>query len=198
MKNKIHITADTLNRICELVQKDTRYEEVLKKYFTKKQDRDEFRQHLWLQICQTDREKVIKAWNERWFIYFYTSLCNNQIKSYSSSWYKNNNNKIFCYTPDYVLENNNEHEELYSDSYEFDKIEAKRIINEAIEYYKEKDKDFIYSAQFFLHKLEGKSAKQIEKLGYYDIKQQSIAAHIRYVKTLLSKYVQKKKINIYK
>ena len=77
------ISASTRDEVFSLVLKDKIYEDILYKFLSNKKERDEFRQHLWLQLCQMPNEKIITSWNQRWFQYLFVSVVKNVIKSSS-------------------------------------------------------------------------------------------------------------------
>jgi uncharacterized membrane protein YheB (UPF0754 family) len=155
MIKKVFITAATVNEVFQLANQDQRFEEVLQKYFQSKSERDEFRQHLWLQILTADKNKVLDAWNERWFIFYYVAICNNQVKSYSSSWHKQ-------------FRSDHDEVEIYENTFEDKCYETKdyelgrEIINEALEHYIKQDPKFRLTADIFKQKMDGKSCRNIK------------------------------------
>ena len=64
------------------------YEAVLVKYLPKTQDRDEFRQFLWVILCEIKTETIETVWAQNKFLYYYVGIINNQLKSSTSKWYK--------------------------------------------------------------------------------------------------------------
>lgn len=81
------MTAATRDQVFSFVLKDRIYEDILRKFLSDKKERDEFRQHLWLQICLIPEKKIILSWNQKWFQYLYVSIIKNQIQSSDSSWH---------------------------------------------------------------------------------------------------------------
>ena len=79
-----------LNRdaILQLITQDPIYETILQKYFSDVEERNEFRQFLWLQICETPNEKIESIWHKGYFLYWYCSVIKNQVISSSSRWHK--------------------------------------------------------------------------------------------------------------
>lgn len=67
--------------------KDSSYETILRKFVSNKQERDEFRQELHLQLCEHNREKLIDYWNRGVFKWIYTRIVSNNIKSRTSKWH---------------------------------------------------------------------------------------------------------------
>lgn len=82
----IVVTADTVHKIFELTQKDLIYEEVLRKFFPRKDIRDEFKSELWLYFFEHP-EPVIKAFNQKYFRYYFVSIVKNQAISNSKNWF---------------------------------------------------------------------------------------------------------------
>ena len=154
------LTADTVNKIYNLCLKDKRYEEVLQKHLSNKQERDEFRQHLWLQICENDHDKVIRAWNERWFIYFYVSICTRQVASNSSTWHYLYRKDVKL---DYVDNYQENSDELVPDEH-MDVAFRKEIVENALTHFENIDKDFRKTARIFRQKFyEKKTCRSIEE-----------------------------------
>lgn len=67
---------------------NTFYESVLKKYLSNKDERDEFRQVLWVILLEMDENKLIKYYDTKCLQYVYIGIINNQIKSSSSPWHR--------------------------------------------------------------------------------------------------------------
>lgn len=64
------------------------YEDVLVKYLSSVQERNEFRQELWLILLEMSEEKLIHYYDTKCLFYVYIGIINNQIKSKTSPWHK--------------------------------------------------------------------------------------------------------------
>jgi DNA-directed RNA polymerase specialized sigma24 family protein len=121
------LTADTINRVFELTQKEPIYKEILRKFFFDKKQREEFTQELWLSIFNIDPpEKVVTAWNEKWFRYLFVHIIKKQVLSSSSKW--NLNNRLRT-SKEVIRERNEDGEPIEAgelDVYEFEEQENER------------------------------------------------------------------------
>lgn len=68
--------------------KDRFYEDILLKYLSTEEDRNEFRQQLWLIICEMPTPDIIQAWEKKYFKYLYIRIIQNQICSKTSPWHR--------------------------------------------------------------------------------------------------------------
>lgn len=64
------------------------YEDVLVKYLSSVQERNEFRQELWLILLEMKEEKLIHYYDTKCLFYVYIGIINNQLKSCTSPWHK--------------------------------------------------------------------------------------------------------------
>jgi len=79
-------TASTLVQLFGLITADYWFEEVLHKYLSNRNERDEYRQELHLSIC-TMGDKAINYWNQGVFRWIYIGIINNNLKSKTSPWH---------------------------------------------------------------------------------------------------------------
>lgn len=83
----MYISASTIQQVYNLILNDKFYEDILKKFLTNKNQRNEFRQELWIYICEMPEKKILDAWNRRYFKYLYVAIVKNQVASKSSRWH---------------------------------------------------------------------------------------------------------------
>lgn len=84
------ITADTVNKIIELMNKDSEFENILHKYFSNIEWRNEFRQEMFLYLLEMNKPKLINCWNKGQFKWFYCGIVKNAVCSNTSDWYRKN------------------------------------------------------------------------------------------------------------
>jgi len=76
---------------------DKFYEDVLRKYLVNPEERNEFRQELWLILLEMPESKLIGYFNQNCLKYVYIGIINNQIKSSTSPWHKKFRNHVLEY-----------------------------------------------------------------------------------------------------
>ncbi len=82
------ISAATRQQVLEMVSKLPVYEEILYKYSHKygKEIMNDFKQYIWLILCEKSDDYILKAWNNKYFLYLYINIVKNSIKSDTSPW----------------------------------------------------------------------------------------------------------------
>lgn len=78
----------TRQQVIDSMVKDRFYEDVLYKYLSNSDERDEFRQELWLIILEMKEEKLISYYDSKCLKYIYIGIINNQLKSSTSPWHR--------------------------------------------------------------------------------------------------------------
>lgn len=79
----------TIDQVTRHILQTPFYEDVLKKYLSNKEERNEFRQELWLILLEMPKEKLIDYYDRKCLQYIYIGIINNQIKSSTSPWHRN-------------------------------------------------------------------------------------------------------------
>jgi hypothetical protein len=87
----------TKQDVVDHILKDKFYEDVLLKYLSNKNERNEFRQELWLILLEMPEHKLIGYYNQKCLKYVYIGIINNQIKSSTSPWHKKFRNRVLEY-----------------------------------------------------------------------------------------------------
>lgn len=87
----------TKQQVIDHILQDKYYDDVLLKYLTNKDERDEFRQELWLILLEMPEEKLIHYYDSKILKYIYIGIINNQIKSSTSPWHKKFRNVVLEY-----------------------------------------------------------------------------------------------------
>jgi len=64
------------------------YDSILEKYLSNKNERNEFRQFLWVMLCEIPTEKIEAIWAKNEFLWYYCGIVRNQIASSTSKWHK--------------------------------------------------------------------------------------------------------------
>lgn len=85
--NNKYMSAATAQQVYDFILHDKFYEDILKKFLSNKQQRNEFRQELWIYLCEMPENKIIEAWNRRYFKYLYIAIVKNQVASKTSRWH---------------------------------------------------------------------------------------------------------------
>ena len=199
------LTAATINEIYNLCQKERIYEEILKRFFPKKNDLNEFRQHLWLQISEQPRDKIIYAWNNHYFKYLYTRILTNQVNSSTSSWIKQTQpNKHYDLIEDYQPFFNIYQEVEDLAEVRLLEIETKKDLTiQALNHYLRVDPQFFVEKKMFEeYYFNNKSFRQIEAestlINGKKINYVAIRKCVEYAELLVKTYIKKqnKKTNI--
>lgn len=187
------LTADTSQKIYNFILQDKSYEEILHKFFSKKQDRDEFRQYLWLIICEQQEDKLITAWNNGYFKYWYVSVVKNQIQSKTSPWHKKERSRNYNIDELEGLNEPGEYGITFEDiDYENYNNMRLELIEKAIKYWSEKDPHFLVEKECFtLHYYQGLSYRQISsKIG---IPYPSVFLYVQSAKVKIKGYITNKR-----
>lgn len=149
----------TRQQVLDSMVKDRFYEDVLYKYLSNSDERDEFRQELWLIILEMKEEKLISYYDSKCLKYIYIGIINNQLKSSTSPWHrKHRMNKTMEYNNntfeeddfDYVLDLKNTFEDKIS------YIESKLVELESKDPYLHRDITI-----FRMHFYDGMSYRKI-------------------------------------
>jgi hypothetical protein len=90
------MTAITLNNIYTHIYTAATFNSILASYFRDKNERDEFRQHMFLEVYKLKEEFMINIYNQGGndLIHFYAAMVKNQVCSDSSPWAKQRQNGI--------------------------------------------------------------------------------------------------------
>lgn len=194
------ITADTIERIFELIRKDYSYEEIISKYFTSREWKNEFRQEIYLNILEMEREKLFRLWNAGEFKWFFCSLVKNEAVSSTSYWYRKNRKwnaerlddgvDVKYLNAKYQNFNSENSEEEYEEQHQQNVEKINRmntIINEQIENDPHLLKDFtLFKMQYF----QGLKPKQISDKT--NIKLRNVYAYISKAHKILLKEMKNK------
>ncbi len=78
----------TIDIITKHILEDKFYDDVLLTYLKNKEERNEFRQELWLILLEMPRHKLIGYYDTKCLKYIYIGIINNQIKSNTSPWHR--------------------------------------------------------------------------------------------------------------
>lgn len=208
MKNQ----AKNRDEVFKFILSDKTYEEILRTFLVVKNERDEFRQHLWLQICQLSERDLVKSWNEKYFTYLYVSIIKNQIQSNTSSWQKirlkyDSAHKIDSESNDYSTDDiaatnrkKYSYEEDFTQSVEQNYIDAELItekknklllINEALDYHIKLKPMFYLEASIFKMYFESDmSLRDITKKT--GIQTTSVFNYVKTAKQLIKQYIKQK------
>jgi hypothetical protein len=98
------------------------YETILVKYLPCIDERNEFRQVLWVMLCEMKPERIEELWLENKFLYYYCSIVKTQLTSGKSKWYKKyrsfgKNADIYSQTKDKRLDDVIEQIDIDYDNY---------------------------------------------------------------------------------
>ena len=186
------ITADTVHLIFNLIQKEYIYEEVLRKYFPKKDIRDEFYNEMWLYFFEHP-DRIVEVWNKKQFKYYYIGLIKNQVLSNSSSWHLNfrkPQQSLMEHLPEDTEEYNYFQEEEEQEEKEKKKFKL-RVIEEALQHFQKLDPKFKPSADIFrLYYYENMSIREIGKK-FFDSPPTTIFEHLKEAEVLVKHYKNK-------
>jgi hypothetical protein len=173
------MTAKTIDDIFNFMSKDKAYEEILKKHLSNKNERDEFRQVLHLQLCEHNRDKLIDYWNRGEFKWVYIKIVSNNIKSKTSIWHLTHRQNNEILTDNFF----SEYENLFDSSEEEDENEVIRknkiqLIDNAISILTQKSplliKEFILFNMYYKDGLNFKKIAEKTKIKidtvYYNVK----------------------------
>jgi hypothetical protein len=145
------------DEIFKEILKNKIYESILVKYLPCVDERNEFRQVLWVMLCEMKPSRVEELWRENKFLYYYCSIIKTQITSGKSKWYRKyrsfgkNSNEYNQYT-----------DKRLDDSDSKDDLDYKKFITEtkltmiynAINYHLARDPHLIVDFDLFKMKYE--------------------------------------------
>jgi len=191
------ISAATIQQMFHLCQSDCIYDEALRKYFPKKDIRDEFSQEIWLHIFEHP-DKMLEVYNKRYFRYYFLNIVRNQVMSSSSSWHKKFRKPNFELV-EKLPEQTEEMECFIDEELERDiKIRKTKIklINKAIKHYMDLDPAFKPNADFFKeHYINGLSIRAIGKK-YFDTPHSVVHEYIQEARIKIKFYITKYHSNL--
>lgn len=179
-------------QILKEIVKNNIYQNILVKYFSEKNERDEFRQFLFIQICEIDDEKIELIWSKNEFLWYYCGIVKNQVKSSSSAWNKYRESfkkNVDISVFENYLENNDE------ESYEDEINEKLSQIKQSINHYLKVNPK--YKTDFDLFKLkyeQGLTYRAIAKKT--NIPLTSVYQYILNATTLIQTHIRFKKEKI--
>ena len=107
------ITAETLNRVVELLYGDKKYDDIIAKFLTDYNDKQELKHYAILSILEKDdKQKMIDCWNKGQMPFYFSMIIKNSIASKTSPWRKTYTNRKFIELDleNFDRENENEHE----------------------------------------------------------------------------------------
>lgn len=176
------------------------YESILVKYLPIKNERNEFRQALWVMLCEIKPERLEELWREDKLLYYYCAIVKTQLTSSKSSWYKNyrsfgKNSEIYESDKDNRLIDNDISFDEEHNKYDLDN--KLNIINKSINYHLERNPRLKLDFNLFSMKYnEEMTMREIsEKL---NIPLTSVFKYIRNAEELIKSYIKYKKQKIRK
>jgi len=192
------------------------YEDVLVKYLSSVQERNEFRQELWLILLEISEEKLIHYYDTKCLFYVYIGIINNQIKSKTSPWHKKfRSNKLFSTTDlnnvnnPYigVINNQSDISKIVFDADQYDEqdtfqdiLDIKQLQEDKLKYIEDKLEELLKNdpklikeiTVFKLYFYEGLSYSQITKR--INIKKTSVFLYVNLIKNKLIEHKHQIKI----
>lgn len=189
------LTANTSQEVYKFILADKSYEEILQKFFSKKSERDEFRQYLWLIICEQGEEKIVTSWNSKFFKYWYVSVIKNQVASATSPWHLKERARNHNIDEIDGLNEPGEYGITYEDidnqNYNNMRLE---LVEKAIQYWSAKDPFFLTERECFnLYYQEGLSYRQISKK--LNIPTPSVYIYVNAAQVKIKGYITNKRYN---
>lgn len=187
------ITADTVNTIFALTQKDFYYKEVLSKYFKRKAERQEFESELWLYLFENPL-KTIEVFNNGFFKYWFIAIVKKQVVSNKSSWhyqFRKQNFLLYDNPPEAGEEQNLYLQQEEQKEFEDEKQNKIRVVKEALNFYYKHDPFFLKEGKIFeMYFFDNLSAREIaEKIK--GINHKTVWEHINYATVLVKHYIKK-------
>jgi len=173
------------------ILKNKIYDTILVKYLPCVDERNEFRQVLWVMLCEMKPSKIEELWRENKFLYYYCSIVKTQITSGKSKWYRKyrsfgKNADIYQPNKDKRLDD----AEL-KDDLEYKKFitETKlTMINNAINYHLARDPHLIVDFDLFKMKYE-KELTMREISDNLNIPLTSVFKYIRNAEELIKSHI---------
>lgn len=186
------MTAATKQEVYNYIIADKVYDEILKKYAKRKVIRDELRQHIWLQIGNISDEKLIDAWNKRYFTYLYVAILKGQVVTNDSKWHNNFRQHIVEFSEDNVTDFEVDYEsKLIEEETRREKEIKLSYIDEALKYLLKINPHYLTEAELFRMYYQDKlSYGQISKKT--NIPKVSVYDYVQSAKTLIKGFIQKK------
>lgn len=205
------MTAKTVQEVYNLILVDPFYDQIIKNILSKfshsKDDFNDLKQNLWVYLCQMKKQKLIEAWNNKYFKYLWIKMIDNQVNSSTSSFFRKNlkqkNNKIelieYDVDPNSKRDYLNYMENLTVDGYdefiitkEIDnrKNYKLRLIDKALNHILESDPKMI--TQIIIYKMsmmEGLSYRKIQEKTKIPIS--TTSNYINAVEVLIKGYLKK-------
>lgn len=160
------------------ILKNPIYDSILVKYLPDEYTRDEFRQWLWVMLCEIKPERIEELWKENKFLYYYCAIVKTQLTSGKSKWYKkyrafNKNSESFKLKQEIMFDEygfeeeidindnftdygiTNETEEQHQFEYENNLKQLKhKMINNAIQYHLQRNPHLKLDFDLFKMKYE--------------------------------------------
>lgn len=186
------MSAKTVHEVFDMTRKDFIYDEVLKKYFPKKEIRDEFHNHLWLQFFENSGSTV-NAHNNKYFKYYFIAAVKNQVISNSSNWHNTFRKPQFELREE--LPEETEEFNHFQDEEEEREKEIKKnkiaLVNDALNHFLRLDPNFKVSRDMFkAHYEDGLSIRQISKK-FFGTPPTSCYEYIKNAEALIQHYIRK-------
>lgn len=184
------MTAATAQQVYNYIIKDNFYDEILFKFFNNKEERDEFRQELWIMLGEIKEEKILKAWNDKYFKYLYVRIISNQVKSSTSRWQ---------YNKKFDMEKFKADTDFSTESIEHDIIKAEvakentlklTLIDKAINHLITINPHFIIESELFkMHHKDGLTLREISNKT--NIPSTSVFEYIQSAQVLIKGHIKK-------
>ena len=85
------VSADTINKIIELIESNNEYKQIFKKFIPNNKDRrNEFKQYIYLTLLESkNKQELVDLWNvdKNKFRFYFCRVVTNNIISSTSPWY---------------------------------------------------------------------------------------------------------------
>ncbi len=211
------ISASTKHQVLNMITKLPVYNELLFKYTSDKKKfptndlRNEFKQYMWLILCEKPEDKIVKAWNEKYFLYSFIRTITNSLNSKTSPWAQaliknekytfvsfydtdiNDDEYINNNTPEYLIDNNKTEDEILEE--EYNRENNLKLIEEAKEYWIKHDPKLYGIFKLFdLNTLEDMSERAISKK--MKIPNGTVHNQLHQARALIKAYIRNIKQNI--
>ncbi len=149
----------SLNNIYEHIYTAATFAAIISSYFKKKDERDEFRQFIILEITKVPEQLMFSLYDNDELKFYFASIVKNQVCSSTSPWHKQRYSSEI-YSEDYSFDIPDEDEITTSSSYQ-----KKRQVNKAINYLQGKNPKLMEDFDHFKwYYFDNKSYRQIEKM----------------------------------